>query len=1126
MRKSQKAKSSVYLAAVAAGLGLTSAAFAVDGTWSNPTPNFATAGATNGEWGNVANWTGGIVADGAGSIATFSQDWVAATRPRINLSNGAGVAATYTIGELVVTDTASATPTYIEIGGPGSLLLDNGANKPVLNTVIGQGLFWSGAAKLTGTNGFRKTGTSDDDFRGNSNGLSGTVVVEAGRIRMFGGAGGVNAIGTGDVDIRSGASMYYAVGGVADYSGKSFFVSGDGPVDGAALRVGNGALFTMNNLTINGTGTPNNRTTIRGDGNNVRFVVNGSLSGTGDFRVPASGGYVLANSVDYTGATVLENGALITRSNLATSSVSITGTGDNAAVIGWDTGTTVNVASGLISNTAPGTGAVRASGASTVVVLPTSLQTSLYVHDGGKIDLGSATYDLQPSARLTGTGTIKAGTVNVYEDTPVTVSNDRISGTNNAGVLTIDGNLAMGNVFGAAGGTGLSVDLGSSPTSVLNDKLVVTGTTTLFSPAGTFPINIGLRNGYLSPGTYTLLESGTLSGSIGYTTTLPAAVTNQRTTATVSDTAVANKIVLQVVGSVGNLVWNGPGGSQAWDVRTTANFLNAGTPDQFYIADAVTFDDTAATKTVQLTTTTSIAASAMTINNTAGNDYTFSNVGTSQGATAGNIGGNFPITKTGAGNVNWNFNIAGGYNGQISVQDGQFILNSTNYGTSPGPGTGVFATALGNSTLNIGPNGTFINRNTVDVTMGNAISGSGTLRLQTLSNLNLTTADNSAFSGPIFVENGRVQANNVASLGTGPITVAAPTGQTTFPTLWVINGSTTPQTITNNLTIAGPGRFSGDAALRLGGTGGLSIAGSVTLAGDASIRVDGASSVVPMAGGLSGTGTLSYRGPGTLRVSNANLNGGVRVNEGRFELANSGSFNGVAEVGYPVAGSVLGGGVLAIAPAASASAPNLLSATGLVITAPTVATDPANVVDIGNNAIKIDYTGASPLTSVKAAIVAGLDGVTAGEAVLASSDTTAARAIGYAEASLIGAVSPVFGATDADTLLIRHTVVGDTDLSGVVDFTDLLVVAQNYNGTGREWFTGDIAGYDGSVDFNDLLALAQNYNGALLQLPSGQFGEAFQHDWSLALSMVPEPTTLAVAAGVTGLALRRRRVSK
>jgi hypothetical protein len=56
---------------------------------------------------------------------------------------------------------------------------------------------------------------------------------------------------------------------------------------------------------------------------------------------------------------------------------------------------------------------------------------------------------------------------------------------------------------------------------------------------------------------------------------------------------------------------------------------------------------------------------------------------------------------------------------------------------------------------------------------------------------------------------------------------------------------------------------------------------------------------------------------------------------------------------------------------------------------------------------------------------------------------------------------------------------GDANRDRVVDFNDLVALAQHYNApSGESWATGDFNA-DGAVDFNDLVSLAQNYNVTL-----------------------------------------------
>lgn len=103
-----------------------------------------------------------------------------------------------------------------------------------------------------------------------------------------------------------------------------------------------------------------------------------------------------------------------------------------------------------------------------------------------------------------------------------------------------------------------------------------------------------------------------------------------------------------------------------------------------------------------------------------------------------------------------------------------------------------------------------------------------------------------------------------------------------------------------------------------------------------------------------------------------------------------------------------------------------------------------------------------------------------------------------------------------------RTIYGDANLDGIVDFDDLLAVAQHYDtATGATWTDGDF-NLDKAVNFSDLLALAQHY-GTSAAIDLSDTSADFRNDWALALSIVPEPASISLLLTGTLLGLRRRR---
>jgi hypothetical protein len=102
----------------------------------------------------------------------------------------------------------------------------------------------------------------------------------------------------------------------------------------------------------------------------------------------------------------------------------------------------------------------------------------------------------------------------------------------------------------------------------------------------------------------------------------------------------------------------------------------------------------------------------------------------------------------------------------------------------------------------------------------------------------------------------------------------------------------------------------------------------------------------------------------------------------------------------------------------------------------------------------------------------------------------------------------------ATDILVKYTYLGDTDLSGTVDASDLARVLQGLSGAGTGWNFGDV-NYDGVIDFTDLGRVQAALRGQGAPLGSaGGFGGG---------GAIPEPAGLGLLAAMVPFMSRRRR---
>lgn len=287
----------------------------------------------------------------------------------------------------------------------------------------------------------------------------------------------------------------------------------------------------------------------------------------------------------------------------------------------------------------------------------------------------------------------------------------------------------------------------------------------------------------------------------------------------------------------------------------------------------------------------------------------------------------------------------------------------------------------------------------------------------------------------------------------------------------------------NSYTLAGSGRLTFDALGRPSTIaveqGAHTVASPLTFAAEMSINIATSSTLTLSGDHASPLASVTKSGAGQLRLSNA-----------RFESL-----------------AITGGSVQILANGGNASTSKLDS---LTIAA-------GSTLDLTSSKLIIDYTGAIPPANVRLDIIAGR---------LTSSLMTPNKALGYAVTSDLGLTSFGGQSVDSTSVLVWLTFKGDTNLSGNVDFDDLLALAQNYGSTSSTWTKGDFD-YNGATNFDDLLALAQNYGAnGLSETQLDALGESFASDWTLAMSLVPEPVSLSALATIGTLVLPRRRVRR
>jgi len=366
--------------------------------------------------------------------------------------------------------------------------------------------------------------------------------------------------------------------------------------------------------------------------------------------------------------------------------------------------------------------------------------------------------------------------------TKIGAGTETLTGTNkysgatyiNGGTLTLSGSGYISNsanVYLNGGTLDISGLAGSSTTLqplsmtnaaltvVLNPSVTNITTTTLTTGGTNNFINItgvtGL-SGAAYPTNFTLIKySQFVSNSFFTFGTLVASTIQGYITNT------GSAIVVVLTNGPKPILWKGLDSINPtfWDIATTTNWqFNGLSAVPFNTADSVTFDDTAVTFNVNVTT--SVSPGSVTVNNTA-NNYTFGG--------AGNIGGNGALTKQGSGSLtlqesgdsfSGGVNVAGGsikFIGNNAVSGGTTIAGGTTVQVGNNTGTGMLPSG------NVINNGSLLFDVGTNLSVPGSISGSGSITNEAAGILNLGGVN--TFTGRLAVQQGTLQMGDPAALG-------------------------------------------------------------------------------------------------------------------------------------------------------------------------------------------------------------------------------------------------------------------------------------------------------------------------------------------------------------------------
>jgi fibronectin-binding autotransporter adhesin len=754
---------------------------------------------------------------------------------------------------------------------------------------------FSGAGKISGPTGIAKSGSGTLTL-GTTNDFGGGVAITGGTVKA-----GVHP------QLPLGASVVVSPGAAFDFNGfgntttrnYGFTLGGNGP-DGNGALVNSGANISGNasvsnvTLTADTTISAANRFDIGTGAANMWLNGGGySLIKTGaseiNIRVQSfsnvAGVFVTSGTVKYenfdyvdaltaTTTNYVNPGAVLASYGARTYNFPVVFRGGNLdnqnSTVAWTgplllrSNATLQASSAnpiILGGVISGPGNLTKATTSTLTLTNANTYTGNTFINAGTLALGASgsiagsplislasgttfnpsaagTYTIASGRTISGGGSTAGTLVGNFVLEPGASLNP--GGTGVFGTLAVSTNLTLnGGTAYFDLGRALTVGGGANDLLQVGTNLSLNGTVTL------------VISGFPTNGTYTIITnvSGTRSGSGSF-----VLVNNTRATLTLDTSSAKRVTVTATQGSPLNLVWQGDGTANLWDVGGAANWLDVATPSTFLQGDVVIFSD-AGSQTPAVNLTQGVQPTTVVVTNETGS-YTLGGVGSLQGAAT--------LIKGGAGSL------------VLLNNQGNTGPTYINGGTVQA-GVGGTTGALGSGAITNQGALTYFRSDAAVVAIANVLAGSGSLNLNgtgaAVQSQYSLTAVNSGFTGTINLSLARLQNGTDATRFGNPSMINVPAGSGIF--------CATASTFNQPVSLAGQGWLETSAPGRLGAIrfSASTWSGPITLTGDARLAAHGTSGTVsgPLSGayeleiaGTSGASTFSLN-------SSANSTAGTRL---------------------------------------------------------------------------------------------------------------------------------------------------------------------------------------------------------------------------------------------------------